>query len=87
MCVLNGGMIHLFNVFVGSRILKMKPDFLIIKDWKKAGMVHKVKVLLTKGMTWNKFVDLGGAVQVDPIKPKLEPPGTKRLKLGYERLL
>jgi len=25
----------------------------------------------------------GRAVQVDPIKPKLKPPGTKRLKLTY----
>ena len=25
----------------------------------------------------------GGAVQVEPIKPKLKPPGTKRLKLQY----
>ena len=26
----------------------------------------------------------GRAVQVDPIKPKLKPPGTKRLKLEYD---
>jgi hypothetical protein len=25
-----------------------------------------------------------GAVQVDPMKPKLKPPGTKRLKLNCE---
>jgi len=30
---------------------------------------------------------LGEAVQVDPIKPKLKPPGTKRLKLKYDELL
>jgi len=29
----------------------------------------------------------GRAVQVDPIKPKLKPPGTKRLKLEYDGLL
>ena len=29
----------------------------------------------------------GGALQVDPIKPKLKPPGTKRLKLNYDELL
>ena len=27
---------------------------------------------------------LGGAVQVDPIKPTLKPPGTDRLKLKYD---
>ena len=26
-------------------------------------------------------------MQVDPIKPKLKPPGTKRLKLKHEELL
>ena len=26
------------------------------------------------------------AVQVDPIKPKLKPPGTKRLKPKYDEL-
>jgi hypothetical protein len=29
----------------------------------------------------------GRAVQVDPMKPKLKPPGTKRLKLTYDELL
>ena len=29
----------------------------------------------------------GGAVQVDPMKPKLKPPGTKRLKLKCDVLL
>jgi hypothetical protein len=29
----------------------------------------------------------GRAVQVDPIKPTLKPPGTKRLKLEYGKLL
>ena len=29
----------------------------------------------------------GSAVQVDPIKPTLKPPGTKRLKLKYDKLL
>ena len=29
----------------------------------------------------------GRAVQVDPIKPKLKPPGTKRLKLNCNKLL
>jgi hypothetical protein len=27
---------------------------------------------------------LGGAVQVDPMKPKLKAPGTDRLKLKYD---
>jgi len=30
---------------------------------------------------------LGRAVQVDPIKPTLKAPGTKRLKLKYDELL
>ena len=30
---------------------------------------------------------VGRAVQVDPIKPILKPPGTKRLKLEYDGLL
>ena len=30
---------------------------------------------------------LGRAVQVDPIKPMLKAPGTKRLKLKYNKLL
>jgi hypothetical protein len=29
----------------------------------------------------------GRVVQVDPLRPKLKPPGTKRLKLEYEGLL
>ena len=29
----------------------------------------------------------GLAVQVDPIKPTLKPPGTKRLKLNYDEPL
>ena len=29
----------------------------------------------------------GSAVQVDPIKPKLKPPGTKRFKLKYDEVL
>ena len=29
----------------------------------------------------------GRAVQVDPMKPALKPPGTKRLKLTYDKLL
>jgi len=29
----------------------------------------------------------GEAVQVDPMKPKMKPPGTKRLKLKWEILL
>ena len=32
-------------------------------------------------------VDCGRAVQVDPMKPKLKPPGTKRLKLNCDVLL
>jgi hypothetical protein len=31
--------------------------------------------------------DHGRVVQFDPIKPALKAPGTKRLKLGYEKLL
>ena len=30
---------------------------------------------------------LGRAVQVDPIKPELDPPGTKRLKRDHDELL
>jgi hypothetical protein len=30
---------------------------------------------------------LGRAVQVDPIRPRLKAPGTKRLKLKYDGLL
>ena len=29
----------------------------------------------------------GGAVQVDPMRPTLKPPGTKRLKLKYDEIL
>jgi hypothetical protein len=29
----------------------------------------------------------GRVVQIDPMKPKLKPPGTKRLKLEYDGLL
>jgi len=32
-------------------------------------------------------VHRGRPVQVDPIKPILKPPGTKRLKLKYDKLL
>ena len=33
------------------------------------------------------FGDLGRPVQVDPIKPNLKPPGTKRLKLNCNNVL
>ena len=33
------------------------------------------------------MVPLGRAVQVDPVKPVLKPPGTMRLKLKYGKLL
>ena len=32
-------------------------------------------------------MDLGRAVQVNPIKPRLKAPGTKRLKLKHEVLI
>ena len=32
-------------------------------------------------------VNHGKAVQVDPIKPRLKPPGSKRLKLNCDALL
>ena len=32
-------------------------------------------------------VQLGRAVQVDSIKPKVKPPGTKRLKLELDHML
>jgi hypothetical protein len=35
----------------------------------------------------SSVVALGKTVQVDPIKPKLKPPGTKRLKLECDVLL
>ena len=33
------------------------------------------------------FTPLGSVVQVDPVTPKLKPPGTERLKLMYYKLL
>jgi hypothetical protein len=44
-------------------------------------------------MTWSEFAAFadecqpGRAVQVDPMRPKLKPPGTKRLKLKCDILL
>jgi len=34
-----------------------------------------------------QLLNLGEAVHVDPIKPKLKPPGRKRLKLDHDGLL
>jgi hypothetical protein len=39
---------------------------------------NRVKLLV---MLFARIHDLGKAVQVDPMKPKLKPPGTERLKL------
>ena len=33
------------------------------------------------------YAQPGKEVQVDPMRPKLKPPGIKRLKLGYDGLL
>jgi len=37
--------------------------------------------------TYTITLAIGKAVQVDPIKPTLKPPGTKRLKQKYDKLL
>ena len=39
-------------------------------------MVHDIRL-----QELRLYTDYGSAVQVDPIKPMLKPPGTKRLKL------
>ena len=38
-----------------------------------------------KGVSWMQ--SRGRAVQVDPVKPTLKAPGTKRLKLEYDEVL
>jgi hypothetical protein len=47
---------------------------------------QQVCALLGVGVT-DVLCDLGRAVQVDPIKPKMKPPETKRLKLKHNDLL
>jgi hypothetical protein len=45
-------------------------------------MQERVRELVSElGMDW------GEAVQVDPIKPTLKAPGTKRLNLKYDEVL
>jgi len=46
--------------------------------WLDAGVV-RTRAAAHCGQGW--------AAQIDPIKPKLKPPGTKRLKLEYDGLL
>jgi hypothetical protein len=53
--------------------------------WDKSAGKWRAKVKSVNG--GNKSVSLGEAVQVDPIKPQLKPPGTKRLKLNCDKLL
>jgi hypothetical protein len=43
------------------------------------------EVELNKLFTACRSTALGRAVQVDPMKPKLKPPGTKHLKLKRDR--
>jgi serine/threonine protein kinase len=49
------------------------------------GIIHRdikpANILVHRGPS-----DLGRAVQVDPMKPKLKPPGTKGLKLKCDIL-
>jgi len=48
------------------------------------GYLHGVVVAAEEAMLTHHF---GKAVHVDPMKPKLKPPGTKRLKLKCHILL
>jgi hypothetical protein len=59
-------------------------------------MMNRLKSLLSKfnfrrysvdGQMTGVMLGLGRAVKVDPMKPKLKPPGTQRLKLKCNILL
>jgi len=49
--------------------------------------VNEFKPLVPGGGQHDVGCGQGKAVQVDPIKPKLKPPGTKRLKLKTDVVL
>jgi len=59
-------------------------DRLLLKNWRPPFGVHeKTAKTLQLGVRHH----LGKAVQVDPTKPTLKAPGTKRLNLHYDKPL
>ena len=60
----------------GTTRWKLKTDTLLSNPAFKSNLRRYAEASLR-----NAFVDHGMAVQVDPIKPTLKPPGTKRFKL------
>jgi hypothetical protein len=67
----------------GTKRLKLKDDELV----SNFALKFKLRRYIV-GIAWSPFdgtlMTTGRAVQVDPMKPKLKPPGTKRLKLEYD---
>ena len=49
--------------------------------------MDECKPLVHGGLGAGQLLPHGGAVQVDPIKPILRPPGSKHLKLNCDVLL
>jgi hypothetical protein len=43
-------------------------------------LARVVRLMIEACMRQLAHIRPGGAVQVDPMKPKMKPPGTKRLK-------
>ena len=48
--------------------------------WWWAVLARVVRLMIEACMRQLAHIRPGGAVQVDPMKPKMKPPGTKRLK-------
>jgi hypothetical protein len=46
-----------------------------------------LKEVVDRAAFFQGWIDNGGAVQVEPIKPTLKAPGTKLFKLQYDRPL
>jgi hypothetical protein len=73
----------------GSKHLKLKCDILLSHFAFKSNLRRYNKLRAENSTLLQDIaaVNRGRAVQVDPIKPKLKPPGTKRLKLNCDALL
>jgi len=61
---------------------RARPDDLLLRVGHRQVFPHRVGTRQVRDSA-----RLGKTVQVDPLKPKLKPPGTKRLKLEYDGLL
>jgi len=67
-----------------SKHLKLEHEKMLSNCAFKVNLRRYITPATSGMFVW---IDLGGALQVDPIKPKLKLPGTKRFKVTCDMLL